>query len=150
MCKVSDEIDNLHYNVVRLILVFCKINNLNMQDYKASIEMQVRKFDKENFVVASFKGELDKAGLDVVKEELNTLAEEFQSKYLVFDFTELNFINSEGIGFLMTIHYRLSKREKELVVVGAADHVHDVLSVIGLLTVIKHFKTLEEFKTSLS
>ncbi len=121
-----------------------------MQDYNASIEMKVQEPDKDGFTIVSFKGELDKAGLDVVKEELNKLAEEFDSKYLVFDFSELNFINSEGIGFLMTIHYRLTKREKELIVVGAAEHVYDVLKVIGLLSVMKHFKTIEEFRASLS
>lgn len=121
-----------------------------MQDYKASIEMNVNEPDKDGFVVVSFKGELDKAGLDVVKDELNRLAEEFESKYLVFDFSELNFINSEGIGFLMTIHYRLTKREKELVVVGAAEHVYDVLKVIGLLSVMKHHKSIEKFRASIS
>lgn len=121
-----------------------------MQDYNASIEMKVNEPDKAGFLVVSFKGELDKAGLDVVKEELNKLSDETESRYLVFDFTELNFINSEGIGFLMTIHYRLTKKGQELVVVGAAEHVYDVLKVIGLLSVMKHYKTMEEFKESLS
>ncbi len=121
-----------------------------MQDYKPSIDMQISEPDEKGYVVAKFSGELDKAGLDVVKEDLNKLTESVEGKYLVLDFSELNFINSEGIGFLMTMQYRLTKKDKELVVVGAAEHVFDVLKVIGLLNVMKHFATLDEFKESIS
>lgn len=112
--------------------------------------MQISELDPKGFVVVKFSGELDKAGLDVIKENLNMLTESIEGKYLVLDFSDLNFINSEGIGFLMTMQYRLTKKDKELVVVGAAEHVFDVLMVIGLLNVIKHFDTLEEFNESIS
>lgn len=121
-----------------------------MKDYKPSIDMQIMEPDEKGYVVVKFSGELDKAGLEVVKEDLNKLTESVNEKYLVLDFTDLNFINSEGIGFLMTMHYRLTKKEKELVVIGAAEHVFDVLKVIGLLNVMKHFDSLEEFKGSIS
>ncbi len=121
-----------------------------MQDYKPSIDMKISEPDAAGYVVVKFSGELDKAGLEVVKEDLNKLTESVNEKYLVLDFSDLNFINSEGIGFLMTMHYRLSKKEKDLVVVGAAEHVYDVLKVIGLLSVMKHFGSLEEFKESIS
>lgn len=121
-----------------------------MNDYSATIQMNIDDSLDERFVVISFKGELDKAGLESIKEKLSEVETNLKGKYLVFDFKDLNFINSEGIGYLMTMHYRLTKKEKELAIVNAVDHVYDVLNVIGLLTVIKYFGSLEDFKAFLN
>lgn len=98
------------------------------------------------YEVATFAGDLDKSGLASVKERLESLAAQFSGRYLVFDFSQLNFINSEGIGFLMMIHTRLAKAGKSLVIVNAKPNVKDVFSVIGLLQVIEYFDSLENLK----
>ena len=93
--------------------------------------------DKKNYQVVTLHGELDKAGLSVVKDELEKFADKFPYPYCVFDFSDLDFINSEGIGFFMSMHSHLIKMKKKLVIVSAKDHVKDVLMVIGILSVIE-------------
>lgn len=101
--------------------------------------------NEKSYQVVEFHGELDKAGLILIVAELNALVENFPYEHLVFDFSDLNFINSEGIGFLMTLHSHLANRKKSLVLVGAKAHVQDVLKVIGILNVLQLFNTVEEF-----
>lgn len=66
-------------------------------------------------------------------------------KYLLFDFTELQYINSEGIGYLMEIHAHLVQRDRELVVFGLNDHVKDVFQAIGIAEIIPIYGNLSDF-----
>lgn len=103
--------------------------------------------DNSNFRLCSFEGPLDKAGLDSIREEIEKFEGEIgDEKYLVFDFEKLSFINSESIGFLLTMHTRLVKRGKRLVVISPVDHVKDVLNVIGVLKIIDSYDSIGEFE----
>lgn len=118
-----------------------------MNDYKPTLTLNIQNPDvKKSYQVFELFGEMDKAGLDEVKAKLEKAVEDFPYKYFVFDFTGLNFINSESIGFLMALHSHLVKVKKVLVVVSAKDHVKDVLSVIGILSVIQYYDSMESFK----
>lgn len=97
----------------------------------------------------SFDGDLDKLGLDSVKDQIDNMVAKIDKSYLVFDFSRLNFINSESIGFIITVHYRLIKKEKKLVIIGASAHVFDVLQVIGITQLIKTFSDIQEFESSI-
>jgi len=101
------------------------------------------------YCVVEFNGDLDKAGLEDVRSEIDDLIEDSPKKYLVFDCKNLNFINSEGIGYFLTVHYRLLKKERSLVLAGVNKHVQDVMDVIGAFQIIKYFENIEKFKESL-
>ena len=95
--------------------------------------------------IVKFKGEFDKAGHSDIKDALDSCVKAFDGKNLVFDFADLKFINSEGIGYLMEIHSHLSKLGKSLVIVGANAHIKDVFQTIGLKDVIPVHKDLVSF-----
>ena len=97
------------------------------------------------YQVVKFAGDLDKAGLQSIQEKIDALVESFSQPYLVFDFSDLNFINSESIGFLTTIHSHLIKNNKSLVLIQAKANVKDVFTVIGLFTFISYYDSLAAF-----
>ena len=101
------------------------------------------------YTVLSFEGDLDKLGLELVRPQIDEIVEKLETKYLVFDFTSLNFINSESIGYLITVHYRLIKKDKGLVIVKASNYVKDVLQVIGVSDFIKNYESLADFEESI-
>jgi anti-anti-sigma factor len=103
----------------------------------------------QNHQVIDFNGEFDKAGYTDVKEELNKAIEDFSLKYLVFNFAKLNFINSEGIGYLMEVHTHLVQRDRKLVIVGLNAHVKDVFNTIGMSEIIDSHDELDGFLNSL-
>lgn len=102
-----------------------------------------------NYMVLSFDGDLDKLGLESVRTQIDAIVDKLETKYIVFDFTSLNFINSESIGYLITIHYRLIKKDKSLVIVKASKYVEDVLQVIGVSDFIKNYESLADFEESI-
>ncbi|MBI4975228.1 STAS domain-containing protein [Candidatus Peregrinibacteria bacterium] len=98
-----------------------------------------------NYQVIKFDGELDKAGHTEIKEELDKIVLEFPKKTLVFDFKNLKFINSEGIGYLMEIHSHLVKTDKKLVIIGVNSHVNDVFKAIGITQLVPLFDDFDSF-----
>ncbi len=122
-----------------------------MDDFKPNLTLQVQDpDDKKSYQVFSIVGDMDKAGLTQIKDELEKAAENFPHKYFVFDFSNLNYINSESIGFVMALQSHLVKMKKTLVIVSAKDNVKDVLSVIGILSVIEYYDSLEAFKAKIA
>lgn len=122
-----------------------------MQDYSSS-KLVVKVEEPENnldYRLVKFIGDMDTFGLDSVRTTLEECAEKLENSTLVFDFADLNFINSESIGFLHTIHLKLSEKKKTLVVINATARVKDVLEVIGMFSMIKYFDSLQDFQASL-
>lgn len=99
---------------------------------------------KGKTTVAKFTGEFDKAGFSDVRDELMTLVSDFKGKRLVFDFSHVTFINSEGIGFLMEAHSNLKDNDQQLVIVGANAHVLDVFQTIGLPDLVPLYKSMKD------
>ncbi|HMR01682.1 MAG TPA: STAS domain-containing protein [Candidatus Gracilibacteria bacterium] len=122
-----------------------------MNDYTSSITIDIKpKGFKKEYRLISFIGSLDKAGLTEIRDQVEEVTESVQEEqYLVFNFQNLEFINSESIGFLLMIHTRLVKKDKKLVIVDAVDHVKDVLEVIGMLKIVEYHPTMEDFERNI-
>ncbi len=116
---------------------------------ETNLVIKVADVKKKDYTMVSFNGDLDKLGLEAVRAQIDEVAEKIETKYLVYDFTDLNFINSESIGYLITIHYRLIKKDKALVIVKASDHVKDVLQVVGITEFIRMYESISAFEESL-
>lgn len=99
----------------------------------------------QTYQLIKFSGEFDKAGHSEVKEKLDMCVKDFNLKALVFDFQDLKFINSEGIGYLMEIHAHLTQRDRKLVIVGANAYVKDVFQAIGIMEIVPIYENLKEF-----
>jgi anti-anti-sigma factor len=98
-----------------------------------------------NYQVIKFNGEFDKAGHSEVKKELDKVVNDFSVEALIFDFSGLKFINSEGIGYLMEIHTHLVTRSKKLVILGLAANVKDVFQAIGINEIISIYENMDAY-----
>jgi len=103
----------------------------------------------KDFTTVAVEGELDKVGLEDIRTELDEIVKSLETNMFVLDLADLKFINSEGVGYLLMNHYRLLKQDKKFVIVHAIDHVKDVLDVVGLLSIVPYFDSLELFVKSL-
>ena len=123
-----------------------------MNDYQqnANISIEtVKGQETEKYDIIKLTGNLDKVGLDTVRGNIDAEVESSRKEFIIMDFSQLNFINSESIGFLLTIYYRLLKKQKKLVIVAAPENIKDVLSVIGLLKIIDSYDSIDEFKITI-
>lgn len=100
--------------------------------------------------VVTLVGEMDESNIESIREQLDPLLNDLNITHLIFDLTQLEFINSKGIGYLVSVHTHLSKDKREMILAGAVEAVMDVISLVGLTTIIKYFNTVEEATASLT
>jgi anti-anti-sigma factor len=111
-----------------------------------SLDIVIKGLDpNKHYQVVEFNGDFDKAGYTEVRDQLNSAVKSFAGISLVFDFTNLKFINSEGIGYLMEVHTHLVRIDKQLVIIGANAHVKDVFGTIGIKEIISLYPTMGAF-----
>lgn len=96
------------------------------------------------FRVIEFRGCLDENTSEIARVHLEALTQGADFKNLVFDLSNLGYINSKGIGFLVSVHAHTSKNQQKLVLVNPNEEVSDVLTLVGIDTIIDTFGTLEE------
>ena len=99
--------------------------------------------------VVALVGEMDESTVETIKPQLDPLLNDVNVKTVIFDLRQLEYINSKGIGYLVSVHTHLSKDQRELILAGANEAVMDVISLVGLTTIIKYFNTLDEVPQNL-
>ena len=90
-----------------------------------------------------FIGILDASGQDSIlnlEQKINNLP---SKTVVVFDFTELDYLNSYAIGFIAHWYNFLKKQEGEIVLIKPQSQVYDTLNVLGMTNVLKIFESLE-------
>lgn len=112
---------------------------------KELLTLNVKQLDPKSQII-EFDGEFDKAGLNEIKSNLDTLVKEFLGANLIFDFSHLDFINSEGIGYLIEIHSYLINKEKRLIIVGLKNNVKDIFDTVGIEDIIDIYKSINDIK----
>jgi anti-anti-sigma factor len=90
------------------------------------------------------KGELDETVLDNFKVKLEPVWDDSKIQTFIFNLHDLEFINSKGIGFLVSVHSHLAKDKRRLIIVDAQEAVMDVITLVGLTSIIPYYATIEE------
>lgn len=101
--------------------------------------------DNPKYMIVKFVGNLDSYGLTEKRKDIDQLVTDCNKPFLVFDFSELEYINSESIGLLMRYNEILMAKEQKLVLLQAKQNVIDVLEVIGLLETVPYYASMEDF-----
>jgi anti-anti-sigma factor len=95
------------------------------------------------YQVVQFKGEMDKSNLEQARAVITKFIEDYQLPLLIFDLTYLDFINSEGVGFTVSMFYKLRKKNQDLKIIKVQPKVEDVFKLIGLTELIKCYPDLD-------
>ncbi len=93
-----------------------------------SLVIKTKINDDENSITYSLSGELDINTADSLKESI--LSQHKTVKKLIFDFTNVNFVDSTGLGVLVNIKKQLI--DVEVSVVNQKDHILKLFRITGL------------------
>ena len=94
--------------------------------------------------VVSLTGEMDEPSLQQIHLNIDPVLDDLSVTRVIFNLADLQYINSKGIGYLVAVHSHLAKNQRKLVLVAANEPVMDVMSLVGLTSIIPHFENLEE------
>lgn len=99
--------------------------------------------ERYNCVVLQFKGNV-MGGPDAVtlNEKLHELIEDDKTN-IVADLGKVKFMNSSGLGMLIGGLTTMRKAGGDLRIANATDKIESLLIITKLITVFKHFKSLD-------
>jgi len=93
------------------------------------------------------KGQLDESNVDEQAKKLYELIESNASGLnLVFDFSELEYMNSKSIGYLTDWYGKLNAVNGKILIAAARENIVDILQVVGLTQLIPCVGSLDEAK----
>lgn len=100
--------------------------------------------ERYNSVVIEFKGNV-MGGPDAVSlnEKLHELIDNGKTNVVV-DLGKVKFMNSSGLGMLIGALTTMRKAGGDLRIANATDKIESLLIVTKLITVFKHFKSVDE------
>src|SRR5918992_2928884 len=81
--------------------------------------------------VIDIKGEITAASEDVLMDAYNR-ASESGAKAIVLNFTELQYMNSGGIGLLVTLLVRAQRQRQRVLAFGLSDHYRQIFELTRL------------------
>lgn len=100
--------------------------------------------EQYNVVVLTFKGKMmGGPAVTDFKEELKGLIESGKTN-IVADLSKVNFMNSSGLGALISALTTLRNADGDMKLCGASDRIESLLVVTKLITVFDHYKTQDE------
>ncbi len=115
---------------------------------QSNIEISLLKTEGQVAVVA-IKGELTSFAEAMLTRVLNE-ASQAGARDIVFDFRELTYMNSSGIGLLVTALIRANRQGQRLVAVELKEHFRQIFELTRLNDVIRVYSTEAEALAGLS
>ncbi|MCP4548354.1 MAG: STAS domain-containing protein [bacterium] len=92
--------------------------------------MEVEIYEGDDLVTLQVKGEIEVYSLP----EFSKIAEAQLgiAKRVTLDLEKLDYIDSSGLGYIVTLHERLQKNDQELVLINLQSHVNRVFKITRL------------------
>jgi anti-sigma B factor antagonist len=109
---------------------------------QAQVKMNVRKAG-EKVSVIDIEGELTAFSEDVLMDAYNQ-ASERGARAIVLNFEGLEYMNSSGIGLLVTLLIRVNREKQRLLTYGLTEHYRNIFQITRLDDAISIFDSEEE------
>ena len=110
--------------------------------------LQVTVEEIEAIPVVRAAGEMDLATIPELRAVVNELTDRVPQT-LVFDFTSITYLDSSGLGILVSVKRRLGAYGGDVIIISNAACVLKALDLSGLDQILKVFHTEEEFRSAL-
>jgi anti-sigma B factor antagonist len=96
----------------------------------ANLKTDVRKPGPSASII-ELKGEVTGFAEDILMDAY-AKASEGQVRSIILDFNGLNYMNSSGIGLLVTLLIRIQRNKQQLLAIGLSDHYRQIFELTRL------------------
>jgi anti-sigma B factor antagonist len=97
---------------------------------EAQVKMNVRKASDKTRII-DVEGELTAFAEDVLMDAYNQ-ASDGRVRAIILNFEDLEYMNSSGIGLLVTLLIRINREKQQLLTYGLSDHYRSIFQITRL------------------
>lgn len=105
--------------------------------------------DQKNLVIEFMSTELDHHITNEVRDEIDNILISKSVKNIIFDFKNINFMDSSGIGVIIGRYKKISNDGGKVSVVNVNARVKKIFDLSGMNKIISIYDTYEEVVSSL-
>jgi anti-sigma B factor antagonist len=109
---------------------------------EAQVEMHVRRAG-DNASIIDVEGDLTAFAETVLMDAYNQ-ASDGQARAIILNFEDLEYMNSSGIGLLVTLLIRINREKQRLLTYGLSEHYRSIFQITRLDDAIAIHETEEE------
>lgn len=106
--------------------------------------MQLEMKKKSNLLIVKVKGELDHHSSDSIRRKVDQELMSVSIKHGVFDFSELSFMDSSGIGMLVGRYRIVQQLGGKMWVVCVDERINRILEMAGIYRIIPKATSVDE------
>ncbi len=96
----------------------------------------------EKFLVVNLYGEIDHHNVGEIREKLDKELEESKLMKLIFNFKDINFMDSSGIGMVIGRYRILQSKGGSVYVTNLSKEVYRIFEISGLFKIINNYDTI--------
>ncbi len=106
--------------------------------------MQVKFSNKGTTLIVKIFGELDHHSAEYIKQKIDGELIKSRTKNLIFDFSNVSFMDSSGIGVIMGRFKSIQKLNGKAAIINVNGQVKRILEMSGILKLIPIYDNLEK------
>ncbi len=106
--------------------------------------MQIFFRTEDRNLIVTIEGEVDHHTSVEIREKVDREYQKRRTRNIIFDFTNIQFMDSSGIGVLMGRYRNVMILGGNIALYGVGDQVDRVLSVSGIYKIVKNYNTIDE------
>lgn len=105
--------------------------------------------DQKNLIIEFMATELDHHISSEIRDEIDDILISKSIKNIIFNFKNINFMDSSGIGVIIGRYKKISSEGGKVQVVNANDRIKKIFNLSGMDKIIGIYDTYEEVVSSL-
>ncbi len=109
------------------------------------MENKIKITSFEDGLVIKISGELDSSKTFMYKERIHVYMREYGPRYIVWDFKDLTFIDSAGIGLILGRFNEIERVKGLMGLIGLNSYSRKVIQISGLFSIMKEYSSLKNF-----
>ena len=98
----------------------------------------------EEFLIVELNEDLDHHNAELIRDEIDKLIEIEEKRNVIFDFTNVSFMDSSGIGVIMGRYRKVYYMGGRIYVIGINKIIDRIFSMSGLYKIVTRGESIEE------
>lgn len=111
--------------------------------------MDIKYSMKQDNLIVHISGEIDHHTAENIREKLDKEFKRQNAKNIIFDFSDIQFMDSSGIGVIMGRYKNAKERGGRVGIINVHPQVDRVFQLSGLYKIISQYHSLDEAILSL-
>ena len=102
--------------------------------------------ERNGNLVVKIQGEIDHHTADDIRFEIEKALYKTNTKNIIFDFSQVGFMDSSGIGMIIGRYKELKKIGGQVFAINISSEVNRIFDISGLKKIINCFSSIEEIE----